>query len=253
MALLEIKGVRIGEGRTKAIVPLMDAAVDGLLATAKQAVGEGADCLEWRADFFATPLDREALVAACRTLMEALPETPLIFTLRTKGQGGEIDIPVGEYVDLCEAVIAGGAPDLIDIELGIGDDAVRSLVEGAHDHGVHAIVSHHDFAATPETDWMVECLTHMAELGADIPKLAVMPTSREDPRRLMQATARAHESLDVPLLTMAMGLSGRHTRLSGEVFGSAMTFCALGKASAPGQVELKEALATMDALHRQRM
>lgn len=252
MAVLEIKSVRIGEGRTKAIVSLMDADVKGLLQTAERAVAAGADCLEWRADFFAQAREGEALAAACRELMDALPSTPLIFTLRSKGQGGQLEFATDEYVELCRAVVEGGRPDLIDIELGIGDDLVRSLVDFAHEHGVHAIVSHHDFAATPETDWMCDCLLHMAELGADIPKLAVMPATREDPRRLMQATSRAHERLEQPLLTMAMGVSGRHTRLSGEVFGSALTFCALGQASAPGQVELAEALATMEALHRQR-
>ena len=46
MAVLDIKGVRIGEGRTKTIVSLMEADQEGLLATAARAVAAGADCLE---------------------------------------------------------------------------------------------------------------------------------------------------------------------------------------------------------------
>lgn len=254
MTVLEIKGVRIGEGRPKTIVSLMDEDEAGLLATAARAVEAGAELLEWRADFFGAAQDSEALVQTCGSLAEALPKTPLIFTLRTKGQGGKLELPEEEYIALCQAVIASGAPDLIDIELALGDDTVRPLVELAHEHGVRTIVSHHDFKGTPESEWMTDCLVHMArDLGADIPKLAVMPGCTQDPRRLMQATYGATEQVGVPLLTMAMGIAGQHTRLSGEVFGSALTFCALGQASAPGQVELAEAIALMDAMHRQRV
>lgn len=252
MTVLEIKGVRIGEGRPKTIVSLMGEDEAGLLSTAARAVAAGAELLEWRADFFEAARDAKALVKTCGTLAAALPRTPLIVTLRTKGQGGKLELSEEAYVALLQAVIASGAPDLVDIELGLGDDVVRSLVALAHDHGVRAIVSYHDFKGTPETEWMRDCLVHMArDLGADIPKMAVMPGCTQDPRRLMQATAQAKEQVDAPLLTMAMGVAGQHTRLSGEVFGSALTFCALGQASAPGQVELAEAIALMDAMHQQ--
>ena len=51
------------------------------------------------------------------------------------------------------------------------------------------------------------------------------------------------------LLTMAMGREGSITRLAGELFGSAITFCSLEKASAPGQVQVKQAIRIMDDLH----
>ena len=249
MGAIEIKGVRIGEGRPKAIVSLMDADVSGLLASARACVAAGADCLEWRADLFAQVGDLMAVAETCRRLAEALPETPLIVTLRTEGQGGRLAPSAQEYRAFCEAVIATGAPDLIDLELGQGGDAVRELVFAAHERGVRAIVSHHDFGGTPEVARMEGLLLRMAELGADIPKLAVMAHDANDAEALMEATRRAGARLDVPLLTMAMGKAGRITRLEGERFGSALTFCARGRASAPGQVELAEALIYMDALH----
>ena len=251
MAVIEIKGVRIGEGQTKTIVPLMDAVESDLYQTAARAVAAGADCVEWRADHFKGALDADRLAEACLQLQEQLPETPLIFTLRTKGQGGEVELDNDAYGDLLAAVIEDGEPDLVDIELTQGDDSVVQLVDLAHDHGIHAIVSSHDFEGTPSVEEMEEQLVHMAELGADLPKLAVMARQPADPRNLMQATAHARDRLRIPLLTMSMGLAGQHTRLSGEVFGSALSFCALDQPSAPGQIKLEEALVTLKALHRQ--
>ena len=247
--VLDVKGVRIGEGRPKAIVSLMASGLDELCAQAARAVDAGADCLEWRADFAADVHDVAAMAATARALGEMLPTTPLIFTLRSKGQGGRCQLAQNDYMELCQAVVASGGIDLLDIELGTGDGSVSSLVGQAHVRGVLAIVAHHDFAATPDDPCMVDCLSHMADLGADIPKLAVMAQNKGDCLRLMEATATAAERLRTPLLTMAMGAEGVLSRLMGECFGSALTFCALGAASAPGQVQLDEALAIMDRLH----
>ena len=55
---------------------------------------------------------------------------------------------------------------------------------------------------------------------------------------------------DKPLLTMAMGREGSITRLAGELFGSAITFCSL-EAQLLHQVEVqvKQAIRIMDDLH----
>jgi 3-dehydroquinate dehydratase-1 len=39
------------------------------------------------------------------------------------------------------------------------------------------------------------------------------------------------------------------TRLSGETFGSALTFASVGRASAPGQMDLDTLNTVLDALH----
>lgn len=250
MAVLDIKGVRIGEGRTKAIVSLMGADAPSLLAVAERAVAAGADCLEWRADFFGALEDPTAVVVTGQALMQALPHTPLVFTLRTVGQGGHVDLSPERAMILTCAVITAHAADLVDVEVGLGDRLVGALVQLAHDNDVRVVVSHHDFEGMPAVDEMVERLVHMAQLGADIPKLAALSKSNQETHDLMRATALAREQLDVPLLTMAMGAAGVNSRLSGEVFGSALTFCAMGEASAPGQVQLAEALPLLDAIHK---
>ena len=45
----------------------------------------------------------------------------------------------------------------------------------------------------------------------------------------------SEQHADRPIITMSMASNGMISRLSGEVFGSCLTFGAVGKASAPGQ------------------
>ena len=88
---------------------------------------------------------------------------------------------------------------------------------------------------------MLGRLRAMAEAGADAAKLAVMPRSAHDVARLLGVTARASEELDVPVVTMSMGTLGAVSRVSGAVFGSALTFATAGGASsAPGQLPIGE-------------
>lgn len=249
MAVLEIKGVRVGEGRPKTIVPLIGSLADDVLEQARSAVAAGADCVEWRIDFARDPQDHAGLVRLAHDLANALPQTPLIATFRSASQGGQLDLPAEQYRELVRAIVCSGAPDIVDVELGLPEGDVADLVRLAHGRGMRVIVSHHDFCGTPSVAWMVEALARMASLGADIPKIAVMAHAREDAAALMYATAQATRMLDKPLLTMAMGQQGVVTRLAGEAFGSALTFCSLGEASAPGQVGLVQAQALIGQLH----
>lgn len=249
MASLAIKGVCIGEGRPKTIVSLMDATEEALMARAHEAVAAGAECVEWRADFARDVHDADAMANTARALGEALPHTPLVFTFRSKGQGGQMGLPDTEHAALVRTIIDATAVDLVDIEAGVGDELVRELVERAHGWGVRTIVSHHDFEGTPSVAWMRDQFVHMASLGADLPKLAVMAHDALDCLQLMEATTRAREELGLPLVAMSMGSCGVLSRLAGEAFGSALTFCALGDASAPGQVELAAARRILGELH----
>ena len=85
---------------------------------------------------------------------------------------------------------------------------------------------------------MTAALTGMADTGADIAKLAVMPHTAADAARLLEATACAMAARPgTPLITMSMGAIGAVTRFCGGAFGSAATFGVTSgtTASAPGQ------------------
>lgn len=248
---IDIKGIKLGEGRPKTIISLMGAKADENIELIKKGIEAGVECFEWRGDFAADVHDLQAMAQQSIEIGKALLNNPYLFTFRSISQGGQLTIPVEEYVALNKAIIEAEAVDLVDIETWIGDLAVLELVECAKQHNVKTVISYHNFAGTPSVEWMVNLLTHMADLGADIPKIATMANSPQDALKLLAATeemSRIHS--DKPLLTMAMGREGSITRLAGELFGSAITFCSLEEASAPGQVQVMQAIRIMDELHK---
>ena len=250
MEPLDIKGVCIGCGAPKTIVSIMAPDIDGALAVVRAGREAGVDCFEWRADSYPDLRDTDGMVQMGRALASAVPRNPLIFTFRSIGQGGCADMPGEDYVLLNRAIIEAGAADIVDIESRLGDDAVRSLADFAKGNGVAVIVSHHDFEGTPPRDRMIAQLVRLQDLGADIPKLAVMAHNAADTLELLAATeemSRVHAR--GPVLTMAMGCAGIITRLVGEEFGSALTFCALDEVSAPGQVDAAMTRRLLDLLH----
>jgi len=90
----------------------------------------------------------------------------------------------------------------------------------------------------------------MQDMGADIPKIAVMPQSKKDVLTLLAATEEMTSCYaDRPIITMSMAGTGVISRLCGEVFGSSMTFGAAGKASAPGQMGVEDLNTVLALLH----
>ncbi|MGN0302045.1 MAG: type I 3-dehydroquinate dehydratase [Anaerotardibacter sp.] len=250
MKPIEIKGMQLGAGRPKVIISLMHDYAEGSLSTIEKGLAQGVDCFEWRGDFCADVHNPEKMVEEGKKIAAALPNNPLLFTFRSESQGGNLTLPVSEYVSLNKALIQADILDLVDIETWIGDSAVLELVACAKEHGVKTVISYHNFQGTPSKEWMVNLMTHMQDLGADIPKIAVMAKESRDALELLAATeemTRIHA--EGPLLTMAMGGVGSITRLTGELFGSALTFCALEASSAPGQVSVSQAVQIMDSLH----
>ena len=143
--------------------------------------------------------------------------------------------------------------DLIDIEFFTAGADLPSLIEDAHTAGVKVVCSSHDFHKTPPCAELVSRMTAMQEAGADLPKLAVMPTCRADVIALLAATAEmVDHHPETPVITMSMGTLGAVSRLCGEAFGSAMTFANPGAASAPGQVPLDVVNEVLESLHAER-
>lgn len=244
-----VKGLTIGEGRPKIIVPVTGTTLDELVAQVDGLAGHHADIVEWRADHFAD-LDRtNEVVAAARLLADRLAGTPLLFTCRTAAEGGAATVTDADYGELVGTLAASGAIDLVDVEYKRDRPVVEHVIDRAHAHRAHVVASSHDFAGTPPRDEIVARLQAMHGLGADICKIAVMPHSAADVLALLDATLIVHEQRsDRPLITVAMGGLGVVSRLAGQVFGSAATFGMVGTPSAPGQVDADDLHAVLRLL-----
>lgn len=246
-----VRNIALGEGRPKICVPIVADTADAILQEAASFRGLPLDLVEWRADHFKNVHDISAVLSVGQKLREALCGTPLLFTFRTAAEGGQTPCSKDAYIALNQAVIQCGFSDLIDVELFLGDEYVQALIRLAHAAGIKVIVSNHDFHATPAKEELLSRLLHMQRLGADLPKIAVMPQSEEDVLTLLSATVemKLHHS-QTPVITMSMSGTGMISRLAGECFGSALTFGAARKASAPGQLPVTELAKVLDIIHK---
>ena len=245
-----VRNVAIGEGIPKICVPIVGKTREEILDAAKKILPIGADVVEWRVDWYEDIFDFEKVEETAKQLREVLGEMPILFTFRTSKEGGEKAIEADAYAELNKKAAATGLVDLVDVEAFTGDDAVKAVVETAHANGVKMIASNHDFHKTPAKEEIVSRLRKMQDLGADIPKIAVMPQNKKDVLTLLAATEEmASEYADRPIITMSMAGTGLISRLCGEVFGSALTFGAAKKASAPGQAAVNDLNNMLQFLH----
>ena len=137
------------------------------------------------------------------------------------------------------------------MELFTGDEIVKDVVKTAHENDVKIVMSNHDFFKTPSKEEIINRLCKMQDLDADLPKIAVMPNTSEDVVTLLAATEEmSTKYAKQPIITMSMGSLGLVSRLSGETFGSAITFGAARKTSAPGQISVDKLALILEVMHQ---
>lgn len=231
-----IKGNRIGAGRPLVCVPIVEAEGRDIIKAAEELSQTPVEMAEWRIDWFEEAVSQEAVCRMGAKLAEILERQILLCTFRSKRQGGEKEIAREAYKNLLLKLAQTGCTDMIDVEVcELREPGL--LIRELQQSGTRVIASDHNFTGTPDTEIMIEKLLYMKKLGADVAKLAVMPNQKTDVLRLLEATVQVREQEpEYPLITMAMGKSGIISRISGEVFGSCVTFGSAGKASAPGQM-----------------
>lgn len=207
------------------------------------------DCVEWRVDRFEQCMDAHSVVSCLQKLRVALRDKLLLVTFRTKAEGGKVSLTHKEYLDFINTVIDTDCADLIDIEFFTAGDDIRELIDNAHSSGVVVVCSSHDFQKTPDKNELVSRMVKMQQVGADLPKVAVMPHDSTDVLTLLSATIEMKNKYFVtPVITISMGKLGVASRLCGEVFGSAMTFASAGDSSAPGQISIDVVNAVLDSI-----
>ncbi len=250
MNAVKVRNTVIGEGMPKICVPIVGVTKEAILDEARAITKLPADVVEWRIDWFENVFDFDKLVDVLKDLREVLGDMPILMTFRTSKEGGEKAIEDEAYADINIKAAQTGYVDLVDVEVFTGDEIVKKIIDGAHAAGVKVVASNHDFFKTPDKDDIVGRLRKMQDLGADIPKIAVMPQNKKDVLTLLAATEEmASEYADRPIITMSMAGTGVISRLAGEVFGSALTFGAAAKASAPGQMGVEDLKQVLTLLH----
>ena len=161
-----LRGVEIGAGRPKIIVPIVGKTEQEILDKAAELVQAKPDVVEWRVDYFQGVGDVQRVVDTARELNEALGEIPILFTFRTKREGGEKEIGMEDYTALNRAVAQSSYVDAVDVEIFSGDEVVRKNIAAIHDAGAAVVGSSHEFHRTPEH---AELIYRLYKFGSEGP------------------------------------------------------------------------------------
>ena len=187
-----------------------------------------ADIIEWRADF----LPKEAILQVAPAIFEKFAGRELLFTLRTRAEGGEIDLDSAEYVQIIKDVAQLYQPEYIDFEYFSHKDVFEEMLDFPN-----LVLSYHNFQETPEN--MMEILSELTSLTPKVAKVSVMAQTEQDVLDLMNFT-RGFKTLnpEQEYVTISMGKVGKVSRITSDVTGSSWSFASLDEASAPGQISL---------------
>jgi len=193
------------------------------------AVGDGADLVELRIDG-AGRFDVSAFIERV--------DRPLLFTNRASWEGGRAGGSEDERIAPLGVAARAGA--WVDIELSSPQKSRELVISAAAEvDATRAIISWHDFNATPDRDFLQDILARQMATGADIGKVVTMATGPADVLRVLSLLPIAAEA-GFPLCAFCMGEAGRISRVATLGLGGFMTYVSAGEeeATAPGQLTL---------------
>ena len=187
-----------------------------------------ADIIEWRADF----LPKEAILQVAPAIFEKFAGRELVFTLRTRAEGGQIELSSEEYVQIIKEVAQLYQPDYIDFEYFSYKDVFEEMLEFPN-----LVLSYHNFQETPEN--MMEIMSELTSFTPKLVKVSVMAHTEQDVLDLMNYT-RGFKTLnpEQEFVTISMGKIGRISRIAADLTGSVWSYASVGEESAPGQISL---------------
>lgn len=234
--------LKLEKGKSVICVPVCGSSKEEVLWETEQLAEVPCDMVEWRADCFG-----EDIVSAVSSIKETSGGKPLLVTYRSKAEGGKGAADDRAYREMVTELILGGKVDAIDLELS--RPSCRELVDFAKSHHVAVVVSCHNFERTLSDEELTEKLKQMEEIGADIPKLAMMPQDFSDVIRLIDFTLKASKEC-FPMITVSMGNLGKISRMCGGQSGSAVTYAVHKTASAVGQMKVSFLRDVLDELEK---
>lgn len=249
MNIIKIKNVEIGKGIPKICIPLTGKNREEIIEEMEIVKKSNPDLIEWRVDFFEESDNPERVCEMLGTINDSFKQIPVLFTFRTKEEGGEKSIMSEDYVKLLKEVSERRLVDIVDVQVFWYGEKSEDFIKELKETGAVVLASSHHFEGTPSVREMSDALYTMENRGADIVKLAVMPRSEKDVCALLEATMERKEHSNKPMITMSMGQSGMLSRICGELTGSCVTFASGKQASAPGQIKADELKKVLGDIH----
>jgi pentafunctional AROM polypeptide len=199
----------------------------------------GADAVELRVDLLEDPNSTEGMptpefVVDQLALLRTVITIPLIFTLRTKAQGGKFpDNAYNEAQQLYRTALRLGV-EFIDLEMTMPEEVLREVSEN---RGFTSIIaSHHD--PQGQLSWSngswIPFYNRALQYG-NVIKLVGTAKTLQDNFALAEFKSWAESSHPVPVIAINMGEHGKLSRILNN-FMTPVSHPLLPSATAPGQL-----------------
>ncbi len=190
------------------------------------------DIVEWRADCLKIENEEKdtfEIAYALKCVHKALRSYPLIFTFRSKEEGGERHVNFEKYKEYYHYIALEAKEcdvEMVDIEMygkkGVPD--LGALINEMHYMGLKIIGSYHSFNKTPKRNEIVEIYKTMEDMGADVLKVACMPKHKGDVFAIYNSAKDADKNLKKPVIAISMGELGAVTRVALTQTKSVLSF-----------------------------
>ncbi|PVH97008.1 Pentafunctional AroM protein [Periconia macrospinosa] len=211
----------------------------------------GADAVELRVDLLEDPNGSEGLpspefVVDQLALLRTVVSIPVIFTLRTKSQGGKFPDDAYNEAQLLYSYALRLGVEFIDLEMTMPEEILRGVSENRGCTNI--IASHHD--PRGDLSWSngswIPFYNRALQYG-NVIKLVGTANSLKDNFALAEFKSWAAASHPTPLIAINMGEQGKLSRILNG-FMTPVSHHLLPSATAPGQLsaaEIRRALSLM--------
>jgi pentafunctional AROM polypeptide len=215
------------------------------------AIAVGSDAVEVRVDLLVDPASTNGIpglefVSLQIAHLRSIVSLPLIFTLRTVGQGGRFpDDAQKEALQLYQAAVRMGM-EYIDLEIAFSDELLQTVTEAKGFSKI--IASHHDpkgLLSWKNGSW-IQFYNRALQYG-DIIKLVGSASRIEDNFDLAKFKARMAIAHATPMIAINMGTLGKLSRVLNS-FMTPVSHPAMAVKAAPGQLsatEIRQALSLL--------
>ena len=194
---------------------------------------ESCDILEIRYDFF----DESEWQGLSARIRKIAPKAIQLGTIRLKRDGGTFpNARAIERPALWKKILAAAdIPEWLDLERDCLHD-YSELREITGTKGVKILISEHNFTRIPSDLELKNYLTDVKRVKADGIKIAAMSNSEDDCTRLYKFAKKAKGFKLIA--AFGMGETGKISRIWSLKEGANITYGSIGKAAAPGQIDV---------------
>lgn len=197
----------------KYVLPVMAKSFEEIRSILKEYSQEDKfDCFEIRLDAIKDEINLKSLKKDWNKIKK-LSSKPIIFTYRSKVEGGLGNMSVDKYNNLILKAIGNLDLEYIDIELFscIDDAKAKMYINMCKKKGIKVILSRHEMLfAKDSRDIELLCM-RMSYLGCYACKVVVYAHREEDATKLWEGAVNAHKNIE-RIIAIAAGEKGSWTR-----------------------------------------